>query len=150
MLVSKSCTHVCMSVCHVTLCSVSPRLYSETIEGNPYRPTYIFPDNYDIQMKSKGIRRQFSLFSFTNLYSEPFQKVELCCQTKHCGKYNPHTLTCPKYFYFSLRLYSHLFCNRVLQISCRFPYQTQLLQIRRLLTDDILTCQSWKKHRHAW
>ncbi|XP_053188420.1 sorbin and SH3 domain-containing protein 1 [Scomber japonicus] len=25
----------------------------EAIEENPYRPTYIFPDNYDIQMKSK-------------------------------------------------------------------------------------------------
>ncbi|XP_067465639.1 sorbin and SH3 domain-containing protein 1-like isoform X2 [Thunnus thynnus] len=25
----------------------------EPIEENPYRPTYIFPDNYDIQMKSK-------------------------------------------------------------------------------------------------
>lgn len=43
-------------VCNVTLCSVSPPLCSEPIEENPYRPTYIFPENYDIQMKSKGIR----------------------------------------------------------------------------------------------
>uniref|UniRef100_A0A8C2Z2P5 Sorbin and SH3 domain containing 1 n=1 Tax=Cyclopterus lumpus TaxID=8103 RepID=A0A8C2Z2P5_CYCLU len=28
----------------------------EPIEENPYRPTYVFPDNYDIQTKSKGIR----------------------------------------------------------------------------------------------
>ncbi|KAG7229958.1 hypothetical protein INR49_009678 [Caranx melampygus] len=30
----------------------------EPIEENPYRPTYIFPENFDIQMKSKGIRWQ--------------------------------------------------------------------------------------------
>uniref|UniRef100_A0AAQ4QBU2 Sorbin and SH3 domain containing 1 n=1 Tax=Gasterosteus aculeatus aculeatus TaxID=481459 RepID=A0AAQ4QBU2_GASAC len=30
----------------------------EPIEENPYRPTYIFPDNSDIQMRSKGIRWQ--------------------------------------------------------------------------------------------
>uniref|UniRef100_A0A673B8E9 Sorbin and SH3 domain containing 1 n=1 Tax=Sphaeramia orbicularis TaxID=375764 RepID=A0A673B8E9_9TELE len=28
----------------------------EPIEENPYRPTYIFPDSYDIHMRSKGIR----------------------------------------------------------------------------------------------
>ncbi|XP_028325439.1 sorbin and SH3 domain-containing protein 1 isoform X11 [Gouania willdenowi] len=26
----------------------------DSIEENPYRPTYIFPENYDIQMRSKG------------------------------------------------------------------------------------------------
>lgn len=46
---------VCPDVCVLCLCSVSPSLCSEPIEENPYRPTYIFPDNYDIQTKSKGI-----------------------------------------------------------------------------------------------
>lgn len=41
------------------LSSVSPSLCSEAIEENPYRPTYIFPENCDIQMKSKGIRWQW-------------------------------------------------------------------------------------------
>lgn len=45
-------------VYEVTLCSVSPSPCSEVIEENPYRPTYIFPENYDIHMKSKGIRWQ--------------------------------------------------------------------------------------------
>uniref|UniRef100_A0A7N8X473 Sorbin and SH3 domain-containing protein 1-like n=1 Tax=Mastacembelus armatus TaxID=205130 RepID=A0A7N8X473_9TELE len=31
----------------------------EPIEVNPYRPTYIFPENYDSHMKSKGIRWHF-------------------------------------------------------------------------------------------
>lgn len=50
--------YVVYVVCYVTLCSVSPSLCSEPIEENPYRPTYIFPDNSDIQMRSKGIRWQ--------------------------------------------------------------------------------------------
>lgn len=52
------CVFLYVFVCYVTLCSVSPPLRSEPIEENPYRPTYIFPENYDIQMKSKGIRWQ--------------------------------------------------------------------------------------------
>lgn len=35
------------------LSSVSPSLCIEPIEENPYRPTYIFPESYEIQVKSK-------------------------------------------------------------------------------------------------
>lgn len=52
------CMFLYVFVCNVMLCSVSPPLRSEPIEENPYRPTYIFPENYDIQVKSKGIRWQ--------------------------------------------------------------------------------------------
>lgn len=49
------CVSICVFfLCYVTLYSVSPSLHSEPIEENPYRPTYTFPENYDIQVKSKG------------------------------------------------------------------------------------------------
>uniref|UniRef100_A0A674NPQ1 Sorbin and SH3 domain containing 1 n=1 Tax=Takifugu rubripes TaxID=31033 RepID=A0A674NPQ1_TAKRU len=38
----------------------------ESIEENPYRPSYIFPENYDVQVKSKGTRWR-SLPSLRNI-----------------------------------------------------------------------------------
>lgn len=48
------CVFICVPKCFIKLSSVSPSPLSEPLEENPYRPTYIFPENYDIQMKSKG------------------------------------------------------------------------------------------------
>uniref|UniRef100_A0A3Q3GDM7 Sorbin and SH3 domain containing 1 n=1 Tax=Labrus bergylta TaxID=56723 RepID=A0A3Q3GDM7_9LABR len=53
LLVSKPCVFLYVFVFDVTMCSVSSSLCSEPIEENPYRPTYIFPEKKDSQMRSK-------------------------------------------------------------------------------------------------
>lgn len=96
-----------MSFCHhlhvTSNCAVSPSLCSESIEENPYHPTYIFPESYDIQVKPKGIRRH-PLPSLASL-------IWTFLRLLNCASLRPTCLIMSKVFQmFSIHPLSCLFC----------------------------------------
>lgn len=50
----KSPGHVVVCVHFVSVCFVFHSSYSETVEENPYRPTYIFPESNDRPLRTRG------------------------------------------------------------------------------------------------
>lgn len=67
----------CISVCvcmhvHILLSVFCHPSYSEPVEENPYRPTYIFPESYDRPLKTRGTINSRQLFRLLTLTLSTF------------------------------------------------------------------------------
>lgn len=100
-------SHVSMWVfIFVSVCFVFHSPYSETVEENPYRPTYIFPESNDRPLKTRGtlvivvIRHLLTFLhatlfclSFSNTFIPMYVLGNFICSTVH-EKQNKKDIHC--------------------------------------------------------
>lgn len=114
----------------VMLTSASPSQRSESIEENPYRPTYIFPENYDIPMKIKGIWT--GRLNSTNLQLLESYQTPLPTHTEMLG------------------------CNEELHLNCWLALSFAFLHILKaefifIFKYVVLSCRTWSEGQiHVW
>lgn len=72
---SRLALHLCLCVfacTHPPQCVFCHPSYSEPVEENPYRPTYIFPESYDRPLKTRGTINSHLLFHLLTLTLSTF------------------------------------------------------------------------------
>lgn len=78
---SRLVLHLCLwvFVCtHRPQCVFCHSPYSEPVEENPYRPTYIFPESYDRPLKTRGTINSCHLLHLLNLTLSAFPSHSAC------------------------------------------------------------------------